>query len=453
MVGNNLKATNWNRRKGCQCQHKKVVDWCGCSPNTFRIKDTSRLLATLSKPLFFARKFEHVIDTEIIDFVERQLLRKESHLFEELYYLENVYDAQHDKTLDLNRYRLYMHFILQHYRTLMTHCPSLCLDNNITADDFELLEANNLFKANRFQAISLHYRQVADTKGLSYQILLVRQPNDTRLFELKPSQLQQQMPKLIQVRVCSQYDVKEEMFRDFDCLVASNKKFEVFHQWQAFYGTYTVLFVFINPLKHIDSYFQLEMTNNRTDVDRISLSFSYRLATTGAAQAGTWTLIVLNPKEIIALHRFPLLLVTTAGERTTVPSNTDGSNTEDKFNPNDQTFFEQIIRRFEQENNEDILNNKDNQHNNSHDDPTFLLSLNSFWLVEPQFCYATSNRASHDNINVNINLQCDNDDDAAADGDNNNNNNLDHASQQPQAFECSEVPWSLGNIQSNYLIY
>src|SRR3569832_2171665 len=32
----NLKWTNWDRKRGCKCQHKKIVDWCGCSPSVFR---------------------------------------------------------------------------------------------------------------------------------------------------------------------------------------------------------------------------------------------------------------------------------------------------------------------------------------------------------------------------------------------------------------------------------
>ena len=34
-VDNNLHMTNWNRKQGCKCQYKHIVDWCGCSPNDF----------------------------------------------------------------------------------------------------------------------------------------------------------------------------------------------------------------------------------------------------------------------------------------------------------------------------------------------------------------------------------------------------------------------------------
>ena len=44
-VNNNLHLTNWKRNLGCKCQHKAVVDWCGCSPNGkyFLINSVNRL--------------------------------------------------------------------------------------------------------------------------------------------------------------------------------------------------------------------------------------------------------------------------------------------------------------------------------------------------------------------------------------------------------------------------
>lgn len=43
LVDNNLRVTNWNRKLGCKCQYKHIVDWCGCSPNDFKPQDFLRL--------------------------------------------------------------------------------------------------------------------------------------------------------------------------------------------------------------------------------------------------------------------------------------------------------------------------------------------------------------------------------------------------------------------------
>lgn len=65
--------TNWKRKLGCKCQYKAVVDWCGCSPNDFKLEDFSRIRNTADRNLFFARKFEPIIDQRIIDRVEEWL--------------------------------------------------------------------------------------------------------------------------------------------------------------------------------------------------------------------------------------------------------------------------------------------------------------------------------------------------------------------------------------------
>lgn len=43
LVDNNLRVTNWNRKLGCKCQYKHIVDWCGCSPNDFKPSDLIRI--------------------------------------------------------------------------------------------------------------------------------------------------------------------------------------------------------------------------------------------------------------------------------------------------------------------------------------------------------------------------------------------------------------------------
>lgn len=51
MVDNNLRLTNWNRKLGCKCQYKHIVDWCGCSPNDFKPSDLPRFQVRRLSPL------------------------------------------------------------------------------------------------------------------------------------------------------------------------------------------------------------------------------------------------------------------------------------------------------------------------------------------------------------------------------------------------------------------
>ncbi|XP_017467284.1 PREDICTED: xylosyltransferase oxt [Rhagoletis zephyria] len=72
-IDNNLHVTNWKRKLGCKCQYKHVVDWCGCSPNDFKPEDWPRLQGTENKMLFFARKFEPIINQAVLFQLEEWL--------------------------------------------------------------------------------------------------------------------------------------------------------------------------------------------------------------------------------------------------------------------------------------------------------------------------------------------------------------------------------------------
>ncbi|TRY69651.1 hypothetical protein DNTS_028420 [Danionella cerebrum] len=72
LVDNNLRVTNWNRKLGCKCQYKHIVDWCGCSPNDFKPSDLIRI-QQLTRPTFFARKFESTVNQEAIEVLDTHL--------------------------------------------------------------------------------------------------------------------------------------------------------------------------------------------------------------------------------------------------------------------------------------------------------------------------------------------------------------------------------------------
>ncbi|XP_061233415.1 xylosyltransferase 2 [Neopsephotus bourkii] len=92
LVDNNLRVTNWNRKLGCKCQYKHIVDWCGCSPNDFKPQDFLRL-QQLSRPTFFARKFESTVNQEVLEILDTHLYGSYPPNTPALKaYWENVYD-------------------------------------------------------------------------------------------------------------------------------------------------------------------------------------------------------------------------------------------------------------------------------------------------------------------------------------------------------------------------
>lgn len=104
IVNFNLRLTNWplssTGSQACTCQHKNVVDWCGCSPRVYRssswiklesimrlprpnsvttsnhqdslTKNNTRLLH-LYQSVFFTRKFDPTISSSIVDKVDSLL--------------------------------------------------------------------------------------------------------------------------------------------------------------------------------------------------------------------------------------------------------------------------------------------------------------------------------------------------------------------------------------------
>ncbi|CAG4950162.1 unnamed protein product [Colias eurytheme] len=94
-VDNNLHVTNWKRKLGCKCQYKHVVDWCGCSPNDFRIDDWPKIQNTQNRQLFFARKFEPIINQEIITRVEQFIGFNDHYLMHNIEaYWQSIYDTE-----------------------------------------------------------------------------------------------------------------------------------------------------------------------------------------------------------------------------------------------------------------------------------------------------------------------------------------------------------------------
>lgn len=61
LLDNNLRVTNWNRKLGCKCQYKHIVDWCGCSPNDFKPHDLIRIQVNEQlTPSFHPSRVKHL---------------------------------------------------------------------------------------------------------------------------------------------------------------------------------------------------------------------------------------------------------------------------------------------------------------------------------------------------------------------------------------------------------
>ena len=201
--------TNWKRKLGCKCQYKAVVDWCGCSPNDFKLEDFNRLRNTVDRNIFFARKFEPVIDYRIIDRVE-----------------EWLYPDRMNKTIRSRGYDMYWQSLYHHADlsplpddALLTLSYSLARlvyrKLNMDYKNIRLLENTAYFRENRFAGILIlaeskkelsDVSALPDSRARRVEVLISMRHN------FSASKLWS--GKIRSLSVSTDYDQKEQTFRN-----------------------------------------------------------------------------------------------------------------------------------------------------------------------------------------------------------------------------------------------
>ncbi|XP_059620080.1 xylosyltransferase oxt [Phlebotomus argentipes] len=198
-IDNNLHVTNWKRRLGCKCQYKHVVDWCGCSPNDFKPDDWPRLQATEAKQLFFARKFEPIVNQAVI-------LQLEEWLF-------GPYPAD---TPSLNRYWQSVYHYLDRSPppddVLLTVAASLARINAKTQSE-ETLQSGKIVEV-------MNFMEDDEFKGfiVQHEISWSADETESSLMEIlvKPTQMVQTANRRFRrLEVSSDYDQKEQIGRNY----------------------------------------------------------------------------------------------------------------------------------------------------------------------------------------------------------------------------------------------
>lgn len=203
-IDNNLHVTNWKRKLGCKCQYKHVVDWCGCSPNDFRPEDWSRIQNTLSRQLYFARKFEPIVNQAVILQLELWLFRLEqpSKKVQNLYsYWQNVYHYQ-DLGVTPNDGLLTLGNSIVRQVEKMFH-----KSNSTTCNvDFSSLMQVHTYHFNDSHKYNLFYVKSSKSN------LEVAVKHVSNVAVKKPSPLMELLRSLF---VSSDYDQKEQISRNF----------------------------------------------------------------------------------------------------------------------------------------------------------------------------------------------------------------------------------------------
>nr|XP_045618170.1 xylosyltransferase oxt-like [Procambarus clarkii] len=219
---NNLHVTNWKRKLGCKCQYKHIVDWCGCSPNDFIPGDWPKLEASTSRNLFFARKFEPVISQAIINQVDAWLYTPyysstpglESY-WENRYHHKDKLDGGNDAALTL--YHAGARLGTRALAQLVNAEKSKC---NVYATS--VLQVHSYHLGDTFKGLLVQYIGNIDS--------LRAFPIETWIFPRIKYRLPFEKTNH-RLLVGSEFDVKEQVFRNLGGALGPNSDITVVTRW------------------------------------------------------------------------------------------------------------------------------------------------------------------------------------------------------------------------------
>nr|XP_006637236.1 PREDICTED: xylosyltransferase 1 [Lepisosteus oculatus] len=294
MVDNNLRITNWNRKLGCKCQYKHIVDWCGCSPNDFKPADFHRFQQT-TRPTFFARKFEASVNQEIVN-------QLDAYLFGSLpagtpglkAYWENIFeepDGVHSLSdSQLTHYHAFARLGLARAATSLQGDP-----NDSSCRYFPMghpVSVHLYFLSDRFQGylVRHHATNLATSKLETLETWVM--PKKVFKIANPPNSFS----RLQFAEIGTEWDAKERMFRNFGGLMGPTDEPVGMQKWGKG-ANVTVTVVWIDPTNVIAATYDILI--------EASAEFThYRPPLNLPLRPGVWTLRVLHHWSPVAETRF-----------------------------------------------------------------------------------------------------------------------------------------------------
>lgn len=295
-VDNNLHVTNWKRRLGCKCQYKHVVDWCGCSPNDFKPEDWPRLLATEAKQLYFARKFEPIVNQAVIHQLEEWIMGPYPLDYPNLHsYWQSIYNVN-DKTPNIDEV-----IIATAASISMKKLPDGFIMKSIT-------EITSYMDHDRYKGFLIRYEiSPINKSGNSLELELLTRPNQFGQVSRASS-----LGKRIQnAEVSTEYDQKEQIARNYAKIMSINSE--------------PTFVLYLSPLT-VDSNYVTASTYNLTilwidpaghlgDVSEIYIDASSQNSVVAFSKSnlrspllpGSWTAKLVDKENLIAQCNFVII--------------------------------------------------------------------------------------------------------------------------------------------------
>lgn len=300
-IDNNLRITNWNRKQSCKCQHRDVVDWCGCSPLIYRWSDWARLKHTnSSRSLFFTRKFNPAVSSSIIEEIDRSLIQRQPEIESQLLdtrYWESLYEHEYDESsYSSDIMQTFANFTIEQLRTK----SQVDFHQNYTLLNFT--SAYSHFNRDKFIAYVLqfcrldHCLQLRVTRVDEFNI---RTPLDS-CFNTSQKSLEA-------IEINHGFDTGERQFLNFRPL-DEKSSVVVYHEWlinsqNSSQGSLNDTFQF-NWRSSRSKSEQLQRVNLKGTSRASRLRLAHRLSIPGPLTCGLWSMVVSYQGHECLRYRF-----------------------------------------------------------------------------------------------------------------------------------------------------
>ncbi|XP_077474209.1 xylosyltransferase 1-like [Stigmatopora argus] len=298
MVDNNLRLTNWNRKLGCKCQYKHIVDWCGCSPNDFKPADVPRF-EQASRPAFFARKFEAAVSQEVVNLLDARLFGAPAPGLPGLHaYWENVYEREtDDKPTDgaLGHYHAFARMGLERAAASSSAPGSPALETCRYQGAAQPLSVYMYFLSDRFQGYLVRHAATEPGSGRSEILETWVTPRDHFALAEPPHPDN----RLLHIQVGREWDPKERLFITRGGLLGPEDAPSAVLRWRRGSGNLTATVVWIDPTNVIATTYDVR-------VDAGAEVTHYRPPLAGPLRPGVWTLKVLDRWSPLGQTSFPV---------------------------------------------------------------------------------------------------------------------------------------------------
>lgn len=254
-IDNNLHITNWKRKLGCKCQYKHVVDWCGCSPNDFKPEDWPRLEGSEPKKLFFARKFEPIINQEVLSKLDRWLYGKNiTNQPNFVNYWQSVYHHKDKSPVPDSATLTIAHSILR------------SIEKQLSITDFKLEQIINFQSNDEYKGFLITYS--VNEERFQTRIRPIQFPKVARNSKFSK--------RLRSFEVSTEFDLKEQISRNLPKFIGPNSdpvlSFKFIGKQESDSHSYNLTVLWIDPAGTLQDYNEIHVEDSVEDTINYSKS-------------------------------------------------------------------------------------------------------------------------------------------------------------------------------------